>query len=94
MRHLAPCFNIQPCKVRNVHVSVKVPMIFENGSKGNAVNELGRWEEAHVSKVTGDDRFLTKKFLAWRPWFIIILFSTLCHMLRAQCKSTERNQII
>ena len=33
MRHLAPCFNIQPYIVRNVHVSVKVPMIFEKGSK-------------------------------------------------------------
>ena len=35
----------------------------------------------------------SKKFLAWRPWFIVISFSTFSHMLRAQCKSTERNHI-
>ena len=32
----------------------------------------------------------SKKFLAW---FIITFLSTFCHMLKAQCKSTERNHI-
>ena len=74
MRHLAPCFNIQPCIVRNVHVIVKVPMIFEKGSKVQAFDELGRWEKPQVSKVTGDDRFLVT-FVGWGRKFDQDVFS-------------------
>ena len=39
-------------------------MTFEKGAKVQAVDELGRWEEARVSEVTEDDRFLVT-FVGW-----------------------------
>ena len=43
-------------------------MNFEKGAKVQAVDELGRWEEARVCEVTDDGKHLVR-FIGWSKQF-------------------------
>ena len=47
-------------------------MIFRKGQKIQAVDELGRWEEARVVEIASDGRYCVK-FVGWSAEFNLVV---------------------